>query len=128
MLLDWRDLRGRLVGVRPGHASRSKHTDDRDERMSDATSVITRLIKGFGRFWWTFSGDTPETVRGGPRDHWRDRATERERSLQRRRIVVLPVLAFSRSRRPSCERFVFRVERELGGRKFVRVIESAPIS
>jgi hypothetical protein len=29
--------------------------------MSDATSVITRLIKGFGRFWWDFLvGDTPE--------------------------------------------------------------------
>ena len=29
--------------------------------MNDRPSVITRLIKGFGRFWWDFLvGDTPE--------------------------------------------------------------------
>ena len=29
--------------------------------MSERPSVIARLIKGFGRFWWDFLvGDTPE--------------------------------------------------------------------
>ena len=29
--------------------------------MNDRPSVITRLIKGFGQFWWDFLvGDTPE--------------------------------------------------------------------
>lgn len=29
--------------------------------MSEAPSLLTRLIKGFGRFWWDFLvGDTPE--------------------------------------------------------------------
>jgi hypothetical protein len=29
--------------------------------MSDDRSVIGRLVKGFGRFWWDFLvGDTPE--------------------------------------------------------------------
>ena len=29
--------------------------------MRDQPSVVTRLVKGFGRFWWDFLvGDTPE--------------------------------------------------------------------
>ena len=62
--------------------------------MSDATSVITRLIKGFGRFWWDFLvGDTPElfvaalviiasTALLSETGHFNDAA-----------IVVLPALA-----------------------------------
>jgi hypothetical protein len=62
--------------------------------MSEQPPLVTRLVKGFGRFWWDFLvGDTPElfvaalviiasTALLSEAGHFNDAA-----------IVVLPVLA-----------------------------------